>query len=220
MNLGEAPADLSTSLRMSTDALHRRAEKSGVIADMLGGRASRLAYALFLRNLLPAYRAMEIGLENHRLTPGVGQMARPEVYRASALESDLIALEGRDWREALPLLDAGARYAACLATAAQGDGVALLGHAYVRYLGDLSGGQILKRTLAKSLNISPAALSFYDFPDIRDVGIYKNCFRNALNRATGDADRRRVVEAAVLAFKMNVAVSEAVWLAAARMKER
>ncbi len=219
MNLDEAPTDLSSALRTSTDALHRRAETSGVIADILGGRASRTAYAFFLRNLLPAYQAMEIGLESHRLTPGVGQMARPEVYRANALESDLIALVGLDWRDALPLLDAGARYAACVITAAKGDGVDLIGHAYVRYLGDLSGGQILQRTLTRSLNFTPAELSFYNFPDIPDIGTYKNCFRDALNRSTGVNDSDRVIEAAVLAFEMNVEVSESVWLAA-RMKNR
>ena len=164
---------------------------------------------------------MEIGLENHRLTPGVGEMARPEIYRAGALRADLIALEGRDWRQALPLLPAGARYAASLIGAARGDGVALIGHAYVRYLGDLSGGQILKRTLTMALGLTPAALSFYDFPEIHDVGAYKKSFRVALNRTTnGEAERDRVIQAAVLAFEMNMSVSDSVWRATARLDTR
>jgi heme oxygenase len=35
--------------------------------------------------------------------------------------------------------------------AAEGDGTRLIAHAYTRYLGDLSGGQILQRLLARSL---------------------------------------------------------------------
>jgi heme oxygenase len=214
MDQTEAPDDLSSALRIRTGALHRRAERTGVIADMLGGQVSRGAYSLFLRNLLPAYQAMEVGLEGHRMTPGVGELARPEVYRSNALEADLIKLEGPRWREALPLLPAGARYADCVMTAAEGDGVALIGHAYVRYLGDLSGGQILKRLLAKSLSITPTALSFYDFPEIRDLGAYKQSFRDALNRSTREGDRARVIDAAVAGFSMNVSLSKSVRSAA------
>jgi heme oxygenase len=216
----EAPSELSSTLRARTAALHRRAEQSGVIADMLGGRVGRRAYALFLRNLLPAYQAMEVGLEQHRLSAAVGPMARPEVYRADALEADLVALEGLDWPGVLPLLPAGAHYGACLVGAAKGDGVPLIGHAYVRYLGDLSGGQILKRLLAKSLRLEPGALSFYEFPEIRDVGAYKRSFRDTLDRSTPPGDRERVVEAAVLAFALNMSISDSVSCAAARMNDR
>jgi heme oxygenase len=214
MDPTETPIDLASALRTRTEALHRRAERTGVIAGILAGQTSRRAYTLFLRNLLPAYQVMEIGLERHRLTPGVGEFARPEVYRSNALEADLINLEGRGWREALPLLPAGARYAACVSTATKGDGVALIGHAYVRYLGDLSGGQILKRLLTKSLSIKPAALSFYDFPDIRDMGAYKQTFREALNRSTWNGGEDRVIDAAIAAFTMNLSLSESVWAAA------
>jgi heme oxygenase len=220
MDAPETSIDLSSKLRIRTHALHRRAERSGVIADMLCGRVSRHAYALFLRNLLPAYQAMEIGLESHRLTPGVGEMARPEVYRSSALEADLTALEGTDWREALPLLPAGEHYAACVVTAAKGDGVELIGHAYVRYFGDLSGGQILKRRLSKSLNIKPAALSFYDFPDIGDVAEYKQSFRAALNRSARERNSGRVTDAAIQAFSLNVSISESIGSTTSRLESQ
>ena len=206
----ERSIDLASALQTRTRTLHRRAEQSGVIADILGGRVSRYTYALFLRNLLPAYQAMEMSLEGHRLTTGVSEMVRPEIYRSSALDADLTALEGRDWRETLPLLTEGERYADCVLKAAKGDGMALIGHAYVRYLGDLSGGQILKQLLSTSLSVRPAALSFYDFPDIPDIEAYKHAFRDALNRSTLPGDSDRVIDAAVTAFAMNLSLSEAV----------
>ena len=75
--------------------------------------------------------------------------------RAPAIESDLVALCGAHWSHDIPLLAAGDLYARRIAKAAEGDGTRLIAHAYTRYLGDLSGGQILQRLLARSLELQP-----------------------------------------------------------------
>ncbi|MBC8069744.1 MAG: biliverdin-producing heme oxygenase, partial [Deltaproteobacteria bacterium] len=80
------------TLRLHTAPLHHRAERSGVVHDMLVGRATRGAYMLFLRNLLPAYRALEVGLLGHRArsgTEGVGALHHPALLRTPAIERDL-----------------------------------------------------------------------------------------------------------------------------------
>ena len=107
---GVPAGSLAHVLRERTHALHIRAERSGIVNDVLCGKASRYGYALFLRNLLPAYRQMEAGLEQHRETPGVQAFARREVYRAQALEADLQALYGSEWARSLALLPAGKQY--------------------------------------------------------------------------------------------------------------
>ena len=203
VDLPEAASGLAPALRARTAALHVQAERSGIVAEILRGRASRTAYALLLRNLLPAYRAMEAGLERHRLSPGVRWFARPEMYRAEAIAADLAALGG-----AHALLAAGAAYADRIAAC---DGPRLIGHAYARYLGDLSGGQVLKRLLARTLGLGPEATSFYDFPAIADIDAFKQAFRAALDRAGGEiADPAAVLDEAAEAFRLNIAVSEAV----------
>lgn len=211
LDIGLEPADLSSALRQGTLALHRQAERSGLVADLLRGRATRQGYALFLRNLAPAYQQLEIGLEQHRSTPGVRELARREVYRSDALETDLAWLFGADWRRAAPLLAEGWHYADRIAAAAKEAPERLIGHAYVRYLGDLSGGQILKRILATSPGIPSRGLTFYDFPDIEDLVGYKRAYQDALD-VSGRAipDRRGVIAAAVEAFSINIRVSEAV----------
>ncbi len=174
MDLDAEPPSLAAMLRRETSASHRRAERSGVVADILAGRVSRGAYALFLRNLAPAYDQLERGLARRAATPGVGALARPEVYRAAALAADLAHLHGPHWARELPLLPAAERYAARIEAAeARGAGEGLIGHAYVRYLGDLSGGQALRRRLAKSLALPASALSFHDFPGIADPEAHK-----------------------------------------------
>lgn len=46
-------------LRAHAAGLHRRAERSGVVYEMLCGRATRYGYSLLLRNLMPAYERLE-----------------------------------------------------------------------------------------------------------------------------------------------------------------
>jgi heme oxygenase len=64
-------------LREATADLHRRAERSGVIADLLHGRATRSGYALWLRNLLPAYRNLEAALCTPGASARFGLLASP-----------------------------------------------------------------------------------------------------------------------------------------------
>ena len=47
------------AIKVATWALHTQAERSGVIADILAGRASRFEVALLLRNLLPVYQMLD-----------------------------------------------------------------------------------------------------------------------------------------------------------------
>jgi heme oxygenase len=201
-------AGLAQSLRDGTAALHARAERSGILADLLRGAPERAGYALLLRNLLPVYRAIEDGLERQRDNPLLRPFARPELYRAAAISADLAALYGPDWPERLGLLPAGARYAFRAARAAAGDGVGLIAHAYVRTLGDLSGGRILAKLLARSLNLPPEARRFHEFSAVPDLNAAKAAWRAALDHAAAPPDR--VVPEARVAFRLNIALSEAV----------
>jgi heme oxygenase len=208
---------LAAALRTRTQALHARAERSGVVRALLAGTADRAAYALLLRNLLPAYQALEAGLDRHvSALPG---FARPELYRADAIATDLAALSGPDWRERLPLLPAGSRYAHRVTCAGAGDGMRLIAHAYARYLGDLSGGQVLRRRLATSLDLGSDALNFLSFPEIPDVAGFKAEFRDALDSSCGDVTALAgIVAEAAVAFRLNIQVAEAVQLATERVR--
>jgi len=199
---------LTDVLRARSRELHTRAERSGIVADMIRGRADRRGYALLLRNLLPAYRALEAGLERTR--PTLGAVAARAVYRADALESDLRALCGDDAADALPLLPAGERYAQRVSEAGAGDGTRLIAHAYTRYLGDLNGGRVLARLLGASLGLGAEALSFYAYPEIADLDAFRADYRRALDDAGERADLEAVVAETLAAFRLNIDVSEEV----------
>ena len=206
-----APASVVTALYLRTKTLHVEAERTGIIRDMLRGEATREGYILLLRNLLPAYQAMEQGLQRHRGSLALGTLAAYGLDRAPALEADLVALCGERWSQGIPLLAAGELYARRIEKAAEGDGACLVAHAYTRYLGDLSGGQILQRLLARSLDLQPSELSFYDFSRFSDLDGLKADYRQALDRA-GDfaADRQALIEEGAIAFSLNIDLSSAI----------
>lgn len=205
-----APASVVADLYVSTKTLHVEAERSGIIRDLLRGEASRAGYTLLQRNLLPAYEALEAGLDAHRASPLLGPLAAYRLDRAPALRADLAALCGGDFTQ-LPLLPEGAAYAQRIADAAQGDGELLIAHAYTRYLGDLSGGQILKKLLAKRPGLAPNELTFYDFPDHADLAALKGAYRHALDDAGARAAHpKAIVDEGSVAFQLNTAISWAV----------
>lgn len=205
------PVSVVTALYLRTKALHVEAERTGIIRDLLRGEASLEGYILLLRNLLPAYQAMELGLERHRDSPGLTALAGFRLDRAPAIEADLAEICGHGWKRDIPLLSAGDIYARRIAKTAEGNGMRLIAHAYTRYLGDLSGGQILQRLLARSLNLKPSELTFYDFPQFSDLAMLKADYRTALDAAgTLANDPQAIVEEGAIAFSLNIDLSCAV----------
>lgn len=208
---GDGVFRLADAMRERTRSLHARAERSGMVNEVLRGCADRNGYALLLRNLLPAYRELEAGLDRHRTAPGLRLVVQTAVYRASAIQSDLVALCGETWEATLSLLPASERYAGRISEVAEGDATRLIAHAYARYLGDLSGGQILRERLARSLGLGEHALSYCAFPDIADLSAFKGAYRDALDRAAIEiSDIYGVIDEAEIAFRLNIDVSVAV----------
>ena len=213
---GESPAGFAIALREHTHDVHREAERGGFLATLIRGRASREGYALFLRNLLPVYEALEDGLEAVRAR-GADALSRPfvdpDLHRGDALRADLPALAGAAWASRLPVLPEARAYADAVAEAAAqavtGAAGRLVAHAYARLLGDLSGGQILRPILARTLGHD--ALAFCDFPALADLAVPKAAMRDALDTLDPAGPLATAVAAeAVSAFRHNIAVTAAV----------
>lgn len=205
-----APVSVVTALYLGTKTLHTEAERSGIIRDMLRGDVSSAGYILLQRNLLPAYQALEAGLEHHHNTPALAALAAYRLDRASALQADLSAMCDGDF-SAVPVLPAGEAYAKRIEQAARGDGELLIAHAYTRYLGDLSGGQILKKLLANKPGLAPEELTLYDFPAFADLAALKAEYRKALDDAGKLATNpQAIIDEGSVAFQLNTDLSWAV----------
>lgn len=171
---------LSELLREHTRTAHRDAERTGVVRAMLDGSISLSQYHLWLRNLHEVYVTLEDALIAQSADTPATVFADPLLYRAGAIERDLLAMLGASWAT-LPILPAAGAYrdhVRCLGRVA---GPGLLGHGYVRYLGDLSGGQLLRGLLRDRLGLPPAALAYYEFPGIDDVPATRNALRERMD---------------------------------------
>jgi heme oxygenase len=163
-----------------------------------------------LRNLHAIYAALEAALARHPNEPALVALAAAPLHRATALAADLAAIGGPDWAAALPLAPSAQRYARRLQALADGDPVMLAAHAYVRYLGDLHGGQMLKRLVERSLlaagDVAPRdAMQFYDFGSPAQVLALREDFRDGLARIEVGADiADGLVAEARWAFEMHI----------------
>ncbi len=204
---------MADRMRDRTRGLHAEAEATGIVREIISGRIDRPRYVLFMRNLLPVYQQLELGLARKQGQPGIDELYRPELWRSSALAADLRTLGGPDFETAVPLLPAGQRYADRVCVAGGGDGRLLIAHAYTRYLGDLAGGRVLARRLAAAgLDAGDGGgLSFYAFPQRAQPGAFARTYREALDRAAAVlGSTADIVEEAALAFQLNIDLSLAV----------
>lgn len=191
--------DLAARLRSATRSLHAEVERTGVMADLLAGRLERAGYAALLRNLHALYAALEPALEGFELLPV------PPLARAPRLAQDLEVLHGAGWSDALPLAPAAAEYAARLQALGERQAPELAAHAYVRYLGDLHGGQVLSRLVARRFELQgEAGTRFYDFGDEARVQQLRDGLRGALAALRpGEPAAAAIVEEACWAFRQH-----------------
>jgi heme oxygenase len=205
------PISLADRFKSRTRDLHVRAERSGVTAQILRGKATRAGYALLLASLAPIYQEMERQMALRAHDPGLRRVIDPAILRHAALTHDLTQIVGEDERDRLAPPVEVDRYLEQIKSAGEGDGARLIAHAYVRYLGDLNGGQALARLLSRSLDLPASALTFYEFPLVEDLVSFRAAYRAAIDQAGREiADPDAVVEEAALAFQLNIDLSDAV----------
>jgi heme oxygenase len=196
---------LPERLKTETRALHAAAERSAFMALLLCGRMERPAYCSMLRNLHAIYAELEPAIVRHAVHPLIAPVYAKALFRAPALESDLMALHGPGWASDIALRPAAVDYVARLREIDATQPGLMLAHAYVRYLGDLSGGQMLRRIVAQSAALAgERGVAFYDFGDAAATRDQADAFRAGLATVTAEATQANaLVGEAKLAFGLH-----------------
>lgn len=198
--------EFSTELRRATAEQHDRAESARFVADLLGGRLGLEALAALAGQNLFVYTALESAAERWRDDPVAGPFVIDGLERLPALRSDLERLVGPSWPTAVRALPATSTYAERIREA---DSAArFVAHHYTRYLGDVSGGQVIASAMRRRHG-DRAGLAFYDFAGLyagplRNPAEFRRHYRALLDAAPWSAaDRAAVIDESSLAFGYN-----------------
>ncbi|KAI0726280.1 heme oxygenase [Fomitopsis betulina] len=217
---------LSELLHKGTAVAHDEVSKSKGAAWLVRGELDREEYVRFLMMLYHVYDTLERGLEQHSSHPVLSFTYNPVLLsRAPALSADianLLQTSEADWQRHPLHVALMANRPPALShyvdrieqITSSEDPAALLSHAYVRYLGDLSGGQVIRGKIAKAYNLEDGAgVSFYDFKTLGGTGAatigdmkkIKEWYRDNMNTVVGDNQELKadIVEEAITAFELN-----------------
>lgn len=205
-----SPNDLSEMLAEGTKEAHDRAENCQFVKDFLRGRIIRELFKRGTAALYFVYSAMEEEIEKNKDHPHIAPIYFPtELHRREALARDLEYFYGADWESQISLSAGTKPYVDRIHQVGEEDPVLLVAHSYTRYMGDLSGGQILKKVAQRALKLpsSGEGLNFYQFEGITSHRGFKQLYRSRMNELELDQEtKQRLVDESNRAFGFNMMV--------------
>jgi heme oxygenase len=197
---------LSELLREGTKDSHFAAEHTPFIQKFFKGELRIEDYSRFLLQLYFIYQTMEEKLREHKRHPFLKFIYYPELFRTKPLERDLNHYFKSDFWNKIKPLETTINYSSRITQLSDEWPEGLVAHSYARYLGDLSGGQVLKRLVEKMYTLSNGSgTSFYKFPLIPDQTKFKQDYRMKLDYLPVNAESvNKIVDEANYAFQLNM----------------
>nr|YP_009295765.1 heme oxygenase [Schimmelmannia schousboei]AOM64700.1 heme oxygenase [Schimmelmannia schousboei] len=198
--------NLAQQLREGTTKSHSMAENVSFVKSFLGGVVDKKSYRKLVANLFFVYTAIEEEIENNKDHIAIKSIYFPELNRKISLSKDLEYYYGLNWMEQVSPSPATQIYVDRIHNIGNNQPELLIAHAYTRYMGDLSGGQILKKIAKSAMQLSgTAGTAFYNFDSIKDDKIFKDCYRNALdNVPLNDEQVEQIITEANISFNLNM----------------
>ena len=190
-------------IKLRSDSAHREAEEAPFIAELMGGTLSTSAYLDYLKALAPIYQRMEQLFTARGSEEPLSYFDHRALDRAEFIAADISYLEGASEDTGdIKSLPSISNYLKTLHD--EISPVRLTAHHYIRYLGDLSGGQAIARLVARHYQIPAEALNFYNFEDIGDIVFYKKRYRDFLNLiALDEVQQEEFLSEVELLYKLN-----------------
>ncbi|XP_060221850.1 LOW QUALITY PROTEIN: heme oxygenase 1-like [Meriones unguiculatus] len=206
------PQDLSEALKEATREVHIQAENAEFMRNFQKGQVTREGFKLVMASLYHIYAGLEEEIERNKHNPVYAPLYFPEeLHRTAALEQDMAFWYGPHWQEVSPFTPATQHYVRCLHEVGHSHPELLVAHTYTRYLGDLSGSQVLKKIAQKALDLpsSGEGLAFFTFPNIDSPTKFKQLYRARMNTLEMTPEvKHRVTEEAKTAFLLNIELFE------------
>lgn len=207
---GVSPSDLSELLKAGTVEAHDKAENTQFVKDFLKGHIRKELFKLATVALYFTYSALEEEMDGNRDQPQFAPLYFPEeLHRREALAKDLEFFYGENWQAVVQLSEATRKYVDRIHEVGRSEPELLVAHAYTRYMGDLSGGQVLKKVAQRALKLPSTGegVHFYTFDNISSAKEFKQLYRSRMNDLDLDQETKlRIVEEANRSFGFNMEI--------------
>jgi len=159
-----------SNLKELTWEHHKNAERQEFVKVLMSGNIDPKVYATYLWNQFPQYEILEVMAMGHGLFDNTF-----EILRSKAILEDFRELWPKDEKPPQHTM-ATKKYLTHMKTI-MNDPDKLMAHIYVRHMGDLSGGQMIKKKV-------PGSGKFYQFDvDIQEI---KEAIRAKTNDSMAD----------------------------------
>lgn len=174
---------IALMLREGTAEKHQETEKVPYLRAIFRGGLDPQTYTYQLESLLYVYESMENLFQTHKEDTILSKLYFPELFRAPSLKKDITTFQTKFAAKLRGSISPKTQsYIDHIEAVAKTKPMLLAAQAYVRYLGDLSGGQAIQKVIAKTFSLSnEEGVEFYQFPLISDLQAFKGVYRTALD---------------------------------------
>ena len=194
----------SAALRERTRTGHSSSEGADFMGDLMSGKGTRDDYVSLVAQHYFIYEAIERSAEQMKNDPVAAPFISSKLTRLPAIEEDLRFLIGDDWLERIEPLATTRAYVARINEVGATWAGGFVAHHYTRYLGDLSGGQIIRTLMQRQFGFDTNGVGFYLFGDIAKPREFKDVYRAQLDAVPwDDVERDRVIDEVMLAYRFN-----------------
>eukprot|EP01088_Endostelium_zonatum_P003781 TRINITY_DN14963_c0_g1_i1.p1 TRINITY_DN14963_c0_g1~~TRINITY_DN14963_c0_g1_i1.p1 ORF type:complete len:224 (-),score=59.61 TRINITY_DN14963_c0_g1_i1:129-800(-) len=201
----EKERSLARAFWKETEAVHKKVEGHKYVEYLAKGELKIESYLQHLEDLSLVYETLE-----EEIRKNVERNLELEKIYFSCLERHLYIMADIQYLQDELNLEvnpssAARRYAERLREIGENAPLCLVAHAYTRYMGDVSGGMILKRFLSKRW---PQATNMYDFTDLltsekKTIKAFKDLYKERLDSIILSPEQfYNVVKEAHLAFEL------------------
>lgn len=202
----KAELQLAKLLGKKTKDAHEKLEGTSFGEKWSEGTISQTEYVMYLADLYSIYCELERQLEICGNIAYLEPLQIKGLYRTEALKKDMEYFN-------VPLGAAGAasqEYQKHLWVVGNKNPHLLIAHVWVRYMGDLFGGQMAKKNIEK---LWPDGIAFYEYEqlkndyEIKRPSSFVTTFRKILNELKLDEkEKDEVIEEAVWAFEQHIKI--------------
>lgn len=203
----EDDGSFSYAIRTATWGDHSESEGASVMEDIMRMRATREEYIDLVAQHFFLYEVLEEASKALAGDPRYAVLHPAALVREQNLVEDLEFLLGENWREEISILPASQAYIDRIREiAAEGWTPGLIAHHYTRYLGDLSGGQMIAKRVKKQFGYERAGVAFYDFTELGDIAEFKQSYRTVIDElgsTLSEEEQKRMIDEVRAAYRFN-----------------